>query len=176
MAKTTEDFPYLRGYPEHLTGQVATLVAEQRLSEALLKRYPQPHAVRTDRALYDYAVALKDEHLRKSPPLSKVIYDGKIHVLHDALGLHTFASRVQGGRLKAKHEIRIGTVFRDAPLEFLRMIVVHELAHLREKEHGRAFYLLCRHMEPAYSQLEFDMRLYLTHLDLFGPLYRADGR
>jgi hypothetical protein len=26
-------------------------------------------------------------------------------------------------------------------------------------------------MEPDYHQLEFDTRLYLTHLDLFGDLY-----
>jgi hypothetical protein len=26
-------------------------------------------------------------------------------------------------------------------------------------------------MEPNYHQLEFDTRLYLTHLDLFGDLY-----
>ena len=50
------------------------------------------------------------------------------------------------------------------------MIVVHELAHLREKDHNKAFYQLCEHMEPGYHQLEFDLRLYLTHLELIGPL------
>jgi hypothetical protein len=51
------------------------------------------------------------------------------------------------------------------------MIVVHELAHIKEKEHNKAFYKLCMHMEPDYHQLEFDTRLYLTHLELFGELY-----
>ena len=46
------------------------------------------------------------------------------------------------------------------------MIVVHELAHLRELEHNRAFYQLCQHMEPDYAQLEFDLRLYLITLEL----------
>ena len=50
------------------------------------------------------------------------------------------------------------------------MIVVHELAHLKEKEHDKAFYKLCVSMEPAYHQYEFDLRLYLTHVDLFGKL------
>jgi len=51
---------------------------------------------------------------------------------------------------------------------------VHELAHLRESEHGKAFYQLCRHMEPAYHQLEFDLRAYLCHLDANGrPLWPA---
>ena len=64
---------------------------------------------------------------------------------------------------ESKHEIRIASLFRAAPPEFLRMIVVHELAHLKEKDHNRAFYNLCEHMEPAYYQLEFDLRVYLTH-------------
>jgi UTP pyrophosphatase len=42
------------------------------------------------------------------------------------------------------------------------MIVVHELAHLKEREHDKAFYALCLHMEPDYPQLEFDLRLWLT--------------
>ena len=51
------------------------------------------------------------------------------------------------------------------------MIVVHELAHLKEKEHNKAFYQLCRHMQPNYHQLEFDVRVYLTHLEDVGPVY-----
>ena len=162
---------YLAGYPEQLTAQVRQLVREERLGDAILKRFPHPHQIKTDRALYDFTIELKNRFLRKAPPLSKVNFDNKINVLHDALGLHTFISRVQGGRLKAKNEIRIGTVFKTVPLDFLRMIVVHELAHLKEKDHSKSFYSLCVHMEPAYHQLEFDLRVYLTHLELSGPLY-----
>lgn len=109
---------------------------------------------------------LKNQFLRNAPPITKVMYDNKIHVLKNALGLHTAISRVQGGKLKAKAEIRVATVFRNAPEPFLRMIVVHELAHLKEKEHNKAFYQLCCHMEPQYHQLEFDTRLWLTQLSL----------
>ncbi len=165
------DLKYLAGYPEQVTTRVRQLMAEGELGSVLLRKYPAVHAIRTDRALYDYTVGVKNEFLRSSQPLSKVAYDGRINVIHHALGLHTFVSRVQGGRLKAKHEIRIAAVFREAPLEFLRMIVVHELAHLKEKDHSKAFYQLCEHMEPAYHQLEFDVRLYLTQLELAGPLY-----
>jgi len=45
---------------------------------------------------------------------------------------------------------------------------VHELAHLKERGHDKAFYALCRHMEPDYHQLEFDLRLCLTHVDATG--------
>jgi predicted metal-dependent hydrolase len=156
---------YLQGYPENLLSQVRTLIAEQRLGAVLQKRYPEGHDVNNDKALYQYTQDLKTRYLRGAAPVNKVMYDSKIHVLNNALGLHTAISRVQGGKLKAKAEIRVATVFRDAPEAFLRMIVVHELAHLKE-EHNKAFYQLCCYMEPQYHQLEFDTRLWLTHLSL----------
>ncbi|WP_164170662.1 YgjP-like metallopeptidase domain-containing protein, partial [Stenotrophomonas maltophilia] len=85
------------------------------------------------------------EHLRNAPGLDKVLYDNKLDVVQRALGLHTAISRVQGGKLKAKKEIRVASLFKDAAPEFLRMIVVHELAHLKESEHNKAFYQLCQY-------------------------------
>lgn len=164
---------YLVGYSPQITAQVAELVAGNRLGRVIVEKYPQVHAVRTDRLLYDFTVTIKNEFMRTSQPLSRVAYDGKIHVINNALGTHTFVSRVQGGRLKAKHEIRIAAIFREAPGEFLKMIVVHELAHLKEKEHNKAFYQLCEYMEPAYHQLEFDTRLFLTHVEMAGSPYLA---
>ncbi|MDU6410423.1 MAG: M48 family metallopeptidase [Yersiniaceae bacterium] len=162
---------YLQGYPDHLLHQVRQLIDDRRLGSVLLQRYPQPHDLTTDKSLYQFTTDLKNQFLRNAPPISKVAYDGKIQVMKHALGLHTAVSRVQGNKLKAKAEIRVATVFKSAPEAFLRMIVVHELAHLKEKDHNKAFYSLCCHMDPAYHQLEFDTRLYLTHLDLFGTLY-----
>ena len=106
--------------------------------------------------------------MRSAPPLSKVQYDNALHVVRHALGTHTTVSRVQGSRLQTKREIRIASVFRKSPEAFLRMIVVHELAHTRERGHDKAFYALCTHMEPAYHQLEFDVRLWLTSRELAG--------
>ena len=162
---------YLTGYPATVTDQVYRLLDNDKLAELLLKKYPVTHDIKTDKALYIYVVNMKNQFLRQSSSLSKVVYDDKIDVLHQALGLHSFVSRVQGGNLKSKNEIRIGSVFKNAPLGFLRMIVVHELAHLREKQHNKSFYKLCEYMEPGYHQLEFDMRLYLTYLDFIGKLY-----
>ena len=101
--------------------------------------------------------------------LAKVQYDMKLHVVRNALGTHTAVSRVQGNRLKAKREIRVAGIFRHAPAAFLKMIVVHELAHLKQRDHDKAFYALCQHMEPAYHQLEFDVRLWLTARELAAP-------
>jgi len=162
---------YLSGYPDSITSQVNHLIDQNKLGDFILQRYPKIHDIRSDKALYDYVQALKNEYIRKSQPLSKIVYDDKINVIKHALGLHTFVSRVQGGKLKAKNEIRIASVFKRAPVEFLRMIAVHELAHLKEKDHNKAFYKLCNYMEPGYHQLELDMRLYLTQIELNGRLY-----
>ena len=159
---------YLAGYPEHLHIQVRELIQQDRLGAILRDKYGEAHAVRNDKQLYEYTLQIKDRYLGKAEPLNKVVYDNKLQVVKHALGTHTTVSRVQGSRLKASREIRIATVFRDAPAEFLKMIVVHELAHLKENEHNKPFYQLCRHMAPDYHQLEFDLRLYLTHLECGG--------
>jgi len=159
---------YLSAYSEQTLSQVRQVMDQGRLGEVLLQRYPKAHGIRNDRALYDYVQELRNEFLRNAAPIDKVAFDSKIHVINHALGLHTSVSRVQGGKLKAKHEIRVATMFREVPLEFLRMIAVHELAHVKEKQHDKAFYKLCTYMEPNYHQYEFDTRLYLTHLDAAG--------
>lgn len=162
---------YLAGYSADTLLQVQNIISEGRLQEILLKRYPQIHDVRTDSALYQYTQTLKSKFLGKTQPLSRVAYDSKIKVIQHALGQHHYISRVQGAKLKTVNEIKIASVFRTAPEAFLKMIVVHELAHFKEKEHNKAFYQLCRHMEPNYHQYEFDLRLYLTQLELFGDIY-----
>jgi len=116
-------------------------------------------------------MALKNRYMKKSGPLSNIQYDQKIHVINNALGMHSYATRVHGSKLVTKNSIRISAIFKAAPEEFLSMIVVHELAHLKEKEHGKAFYKLCLHMLPNYHQLEFDTRVYLTHLEMEGEIY-----
>ena len=156
---------YLTGCPPELRVQARTLIAEGRLGASLERRYPERHDIVSDGALYDYVTALKNSHMRSAGPLAKVLYDSRLHLTHQALGTHTAVSRLQGGNLKAKREIRIASLFREAPAAFLRMIVVHELAHLKEREHDKAFYALCKHMEPDYHQLEFDVRLWLTGVE-----------
>jgi len=155
---------YLNGYPPHVLDQVRQLIDGGRLGEYLQKRYPDRHQVRNDGQLYDYVQEMKNRYLRSAPPLAKVVYDTKLQVVKQALGTHTSISRNHGGKLKSSREIRIASVFRDAPAPFLEMIAAHELAHIREADHNKAFYALCRHISGDYHQLEFDLRLYLTHL------------
>jgi predicted metal-dependent hydrolase len=158
----TTSLKYLQHYPLDLQDKIRQLQAQNSLGDYITQRYPLTHTIQTDKALYDYCNDIKQTFLRNAPLLDKVRYDNRLSIEHHALGLNTAISRVQGGKLKAKKEIRISSFFKETPAEFLRMITVHELAHLKERDHDKAFYQLCQYMEPDYHQLEFDCRVYLT--------------
>jgi UTP pyrophosphatase len=133
------------------------------LGDWLAKRHPGQHEIQSDTALFEYVAELKNRYMRNVSAISKVRYDSKLSVVHHALGLNVRKAQLQGNKIKRKHDIIIASVFREAPPEFLRMITVHELAHLKETQHDKAFYQFCTYMEPAYHQLEFDFRLFMTH-------------
>lgn len=157
---------YIAHYPEQIQDQARLLISTDRLGDYITNKYPSQHEIQSDKALYDYINEIKSQYMRKSNPLSQVSYNSKLKVLKDALGIHTYQSRVQGNKLKAHNSITVASLFKEAPPEFLRMIVVHELAHFKEKEHSKAFYQLCRHMEPDYHQFELDTRLWLHWREL----------
>ncbi len=157
----TNPLPYLQHYAPSLQAQVKLLQTQGKLGDYITERYALQHTIQTNKALYAYCNEIKQTFLRNAPLLDKAHYDNRLSIEHHALGLNTAISRVQGGKLKAKKEIKISSFFKTAPADFLRMIVVHELAHLKERSHDKAFYQLCQHMEPNYQQLEFDCRVYL---------------
>ena len=157
----TTPLPFLQQYAVGIQDQIRQLQACDQLGNYIAARYAKSHLIQTDKALYTYCNNIKQTFLRNAPLLDKAHFDNRLRFEHHALGLNTAISRVQGGQLKAKKEIKISSFFKAAPAEFLRMIVVHELAHLKERNHDKAFYQLCEHMEPDYHQLEFDCRVYL---------------
>ena len=167
----TPALKYISAYPASVQKQVETLLQENKLGEFLLKRYQTTHSISNDKALRDYVMELKNQYLKSSAPISKVVYDGKLHVVNNALGTHSYVSRIQGSKLKSKNEIRISSLFKNTPDAFLKMITVHELAHLKEKEHNKSFYQLCQYMLEDYHQIEFEVRLYLIHLEQHGNLW-----
>lgn len=152
---------YLVGYPETVREQATALHRDGKLLPMLQRRYPEAHDISDNARLYRYVQDMKKAHMQRSPPLGKVRYCEKISTVHKALGLHTYAVRVQGNKLKRKNELRVGSVFKTLPADFLFMIVAHELAHLRHKDHDRAFYRLCTHIDPQYHRHELDLRLWL---------------
>jgi len=168
----TVPLKYLSAYSLDIQHKIQKMVTNQTLSKYLLAKYPKTHQIYNDKALRAYVMNIKNQFLKKSVPLSQVKYDDKIHVINNALGLHTYVSRVQGSKLKNKNEIRISALFKKSPEVFLQMIVVHELSHLKEKDHNKNFYKLCQHMQADYHQVELDLRIYLTQIELFGDIYK----
>ncbi|MFZ1613013.1 MAG: hypothetical protein WAT51_02510, partial [Holophaga sp.] len=77
---------YLDGYSATVQEQVRELMAQNRLGEYLQRRYAEAHEVRNDKALLQAALELKNRYLRSTPPLAKVMYDGRLQVLSHALG------------------------------------------------------------------------------------------
>ncbi len=162
---------YLSAYSSSVQSQVQQMIEQKTLSKYLLAKYPDTHDISNDKMLRNYVVTLKNNYLKKSDPLSQIKFDDKIHIINNALGLHTYVSRVQGSKLKSKNELRIASLFKKTPEAFLNMIVVHELAHLKEKDHNKAFYKLCQYMMDDYHQVELDLRIYLTQIDSYGAIY-----
>jgi len=161
------ELKYLNGYPEKLLMQVKKLLEEDKLGEIILKKYPKGHELKKDKDLYKMTMELKNNYIKRSKPLDKVCYDKSINLTHQALGLHIYKPIVHGKKTKMKNEIRICSSFKRMPYEFLEHIVVHELAHLKEKDHNKAFYKLCENIQPSFHQVEFDLRLYITYLDKY---------
>ena len=163
---------YISGYSETTLTKVRDLIESESLHKHLRERYPTPHEINSNKLLRAYTNEIKATYLRSSQRLSKVCFDDKLHLVQHASGTQSFISLAHGGKLKARRELRVSSLFKRGPEPLLRMIVVHELAHLREREHNQAFYRLCLHMEERYHQLEFDARLYLIQRELFGDLYQ----
>ncbi|MFT5483709.1 MAG: putative metal-dependent hydrolase [Halieaceae bacterium] len=153
---------YIDGSPEDVLERVQAMLEHGELEKLLSKRYPTSNTITSDKSLYDFVIELKKRYLKSSPPIARVLFDKRISIDHHALGLHSTKSRVQGRKLKSKSEIRIADRLKNTPEPLFRSVVIHELAHLKEKGHDKSFYQLCTYMEPDYHQLEFDLRLYLV--------------
>lgn len=157
---------FIAHYDASLQQQIAQLVAENRLQAHLAKRYPEFHHINNNGQLYEYAKQIKQQFMKNVKMPDVVCFDAQISRTERALGIQRRSIRQQGSQLKSKTDIRIASVFQRAPEAFLNMIVVHELAHLKQSEHDKAFYQLCQHMLPQYHQLEFDTRLWLMAMEL----------
>lgn len=162
---------YFQSYPQNIRDHFEHLIKNGHVKSYLLKKYPMGHQINTDKQLYEYANKLKQNFMKKSPQINKVKYEKQKDLILNALGTHTFISRNHGGKIKSKHEIRIAVSLKSAPEEMLQMLVVHELAHFKEKDHNKAFYNLCEYMQPNYCEVELDTLLFLSLVDRDEKLY-----
>lgn len=166
--------PYIAGYPPEVVERAEAMLAAGELGQALAARYPERHQVRSNKELQKYVQELKAKELRTAAPLQNVTYDDKLRVLEGALGLHTTTTRTHGSKTKRRRSIRIASLFKDVAPEFLRMITVHELAHMKHADHDRDFYRLCTHIEPHYHQYELDLRLQLLVDERAGETLKSE--
>jgi UTP pyrophosphatase len=153
---------YFNGYPSTIVEQALKLIENSQLKHYLLKKYPEAHAITTDKLLYQYATDVKKRYLKNAPPFGRAAFKKQGDMVTNALGTHTY--RMQGKT--RKHDLAINSDLLCAPEPLLKALVVHELAHFKEKEHNKAFYKLCCYMEPYYHQLELDLRLFCVAVSL----------
>ncbi|MFY8349809.1 M48 family metallopeptidase [Pseudoalteromonas sp. SSM20] len=168
MASSTRpvDFMnYFSAYPEQIKAQVEALINSGKLARYFEKKYPIAHQFKSEKALYDFATGLKQHYLKNAPKLNSVKYEKQKDLVLNALGTHTFKRHAHGKKLKAQHHIAIANQLKYAPEEILKTLVVHELAHFKEKDHNKSFYNLCCHMQPDYFQGELDLRLFMVLCD-----------
>ena len=92
---------YLVAYPEEIQQQVCTLLKENRLAGVLRQKYSSGHDIRTDRSLYRYVLALKNNYIRHASSPSKVMFDNDLKVIQLAWIAH---GNLQGSRWKTKGE------------------------------------------------------------------------
>jgi len=153
---------YFNGYPSTIVEQALQLISSNRLQRYLLRKYPEAHDITTDKLLYQYATELKKRYLTNAPPFGRAAFTQQGDMITNALGTHTY--RMQGKT--RKHDLAINNDLLYAPEALLKALVVHELAHFKEKDHNKAFYKLCCYMEPDYHQLELDLRLFCVAVSM----------
>ena len=160
--KTSPYMNYFNGYPEPIRAQVNTLISSGKLIQYFKKKYPSGHQYNSEKALYEYANTLKQQFLKNAAKLDSVKYEKRKDLVLNALGTHTFKRHAHGKKLKAQHHIAVANQLKYAPLEVLKALVVHELAHFKEKDHNKGFYNLCCHMQANYFECELDLRLFMV--------------
>lgn len=160
-------YKYLNGYNEDLISKVDIVIKNNKLGEILLNKFKSRHTITSDKELYKLSIELKNIYMKNSKAPNRVYYDNSIELTNQALGLHSYIPITHGKKTKTINDIKISTRFKSMPYEFLYNVLIHELAHLKEKEHNKAFFKLCENMSPDYFQVDFDLRLYLTYLDLY---------
>ncbi len=63
---------YIQGYPENIVSQVEQLITSNRLVNWFESRYPENHTIKSEKALFEYTMAIKNRYMKKTAPLSKV--------------------------------------------------------------------------------------------------------
>ncbi len=152
---------FLESCSDKVQNKIRSIIEDDGLEVYLKDLYPETHSISTDKALFVYAQDIRKKYMRKAKPAHKVIFDETDDNVYNALGDKNNDLILADNGHKIKNVIRIASLFKSAPAELFYMVVVHELAHLKERDHSKNFYRLCLHMDDDYDQHEFDLKLFL---------------
>lgn len=67
-------------------------------------------------------------------------------------GITITAARTRFGSCSSKNRVCFSCLLMRYPKEAIDYVVVHELAHIPHKNHGKAFYALVAHVLPDYKE------------------------
>lgn len=67
-------------------------------------------------------------------------------------GFRVTAARKRYGSCSAKNSLCFSCFLMNCPEEAVELVVVHELCHIREKNHGRGFYALLERYLPDWRE------------------------
>ena len=118
---------------------IAKHLDEQRRRAAVMPPEPSPDELR----------AMADKALAIIPP--KVDYWSRVTGLRPT-GITITAARTRYGSCSGKNRLSFSCFLVNYPDAAVDLVVVHELCHIREKNHGPGFYALLSHYLPDHKE------------------------
>lgn len=74
------------------------------------------------------------------------------------------SARARWGSCSSRGSIRLNWRLLQAPPDIINYVICHELAHLKEMNHSAQFWLVVKHLFPAYKQAEKNLKALSTSL------------
>lgn len=68
---------YLEHYPKNIVLQIAKLIEDKKLDKYLLSKYKTSHEYKSDKALYEYTIDIKNQFLKNPYHLVRFFMMGK---------------------------------------------------------------------------------------------------
>ncbi len=107
--------------------------------------YLSTHPPHTDAEI----AALRQRALEELPPL---IAQWAVRMNVQPTGFHVTSARTRFGSCSGKNSLSFSLYLMDYPQEAIEAVVVHELAHIRHKNHSPAFYAEVERYLPDYRR------------------------
>jgi len=100
----------------------------------------------------------KQEAQKLIPTLTQS-YADKMHLYPTKIGFRK--AKRQWGSCSAKNAISFNYLMMKLPLDVIQYIIVHELAHIKHKNHQKEFWALVALVMPEYKRQEQELKNYL---------------